>query len=253
MRAGGRHRCVPSTAQTRSGQASGVGAHRGVAGPIGGEPTRPEQPLAMVDDLDGGRQLVGIHSDDDVLHVLLPPGLDPMWTARWALLLRAGQSLLEPRLVTVIGGLQTDSEPHQNSRWAAAWRAARRTPETESGQTSVLPESSSSRVCGPGAWSERRCPQHANLRPCCLVKNPVEAASATGATTRRRGDLPVRTESVSAVPAAGSNRAGNPGGGAHGGRPPPTGGGVAGRPSPAPLSGRSAPPARARRRDPAEC
>ncbi len=86
----------------------------------------------LVDDLDRGRQLVGIDPDDHVLrvvaHVLLPPVLDPLWTARWALLLRAGQSLLEPRLVTVIGGLQTDSEPHQNSRWAAAWRAARQSP-----------------------------------------------------------------------------------------------------------------------------
>ena len=127
----------------------GVLAHRGVAGPVGGEPARSEQPLVMVDDLDRGRQLVGIHPDDDLLrlfHVLLPPGLDPMWTARWALLLRAGQSLLEPRLVTVTGGPQTDSEPHQNSRWAAAWRAARRTTWTESGQTPVLPESSSSRL-----------------------------------------------------------------------------------------------------------
>ena len=74
----------------------------------------------LVDDLDRGRQLVGIDPDDDLLHVLLPPVLDPMWTARWALLLRAGQSLLEPRLVTVTGGPQTDSEPHQNSRWATA-------------------------------------------------------------------------------------------------------------------------------------
>ena len=44
------------------------------------------------------------------------------------MLLRAGQSLLEPRLVTVTGGTQTDSEPHQFSRWAAAWRASRRSP-----------------------------------------------------------------------------------------------------------------------------
>ena len=102
--------------------------HRGVAGPVGGEPTRPEQLLVLVDDLDRGRQLVGIDPDDDLLHVLLPPVLVPMWTARWALLLRAGQSLLEPRLVTVTGGPQTDSEPHPNSRWAAAWRAARRSP-----------------------------------------------------------------------------------------------------------------------------
>jgi hypothetical protein len=55
-----------------------------------------------------------------LIHVLHPPVLDPMWTARWALLLRAGQSLLEPRLVTVTDGPQTDSEPHQISRWAAA-------------------------------------------------------------------------------------------------------------------------------------
>src|SRR3954465_5820704 len=33
-------------------------------------------------------------------------------TARWAVLLRAGQSPLEPRLVTVPDGLQTGSEPH---------------------------------------------------------------------------------------------------------------------------------------------
>lgn len=107
-------------------------AHRGVAGAIGGEPPRSKSLFVLVDDLDRGRQLVGIDPDDDALrmlpHVLLPPVLDPMWTARWALLLRAGQSLLEPRLVTVTGGLQTDSEPHQISRWAAAWRASRRSP-----------------------------------------------------------------------------------------------------------------------------
>src|SRR4051794_21310242 len=33
---------------------------------------------------------------------------------------QAGQSLLEPRLVTVTDEPQTDSEPHQISRWAAA-------------------------------------------------------------------------------------------------------------------------------------
>ena len=42
-------------------------AHRGVAGPVGGEPTRAEQLLVLVDDLDRGRQLVGIDPDDDVL------------------------------------------------------------------------------------------------------------------------------------------------------------------------------------------
>jgi len=55
-----------------------VGAHRGVAGLIGAEPTRAEQFLVPVDDLDRGRQLVGIDPDDHVLHVPLPPVLDPM-------------------------------------------------------------------------------------------------------------------------------------------------------------------------------
>jgi len=49
-------------------------------------------------------------------------------SARSAVLLRAGQSLLEPRLVTVPGGLQTDGEPHRTSWWPAAWRASRRAP-----------------------------------------------------------------------------------------------------------------------------
>ena len=55
----------------------GVLAHRCVAGPVGGEPARAQQLLTLVDDLDGGRQLVGIDPDDDVLHVLLPPVLVP--------------------------------------------------------------------------------------------------------------------------------------------------------------------------------
>jgi len=49
-----------------------VPQHRRVAGLIGREPTRAEEPLAVVDDLDRGRQLVGIDPDDDLLHVLLP-------------------------------------------------------------------------------------------------------------------------------------------------------------------------------------
>jgi hypothetical protein len=42
------------------------------ASPVGAEPSRSEQVLVMVDDLDRRRQLVGIDPDDDVLHVLLP-------------------------------------------------------------------------------------------------------------------------------------------------------------------------------------
>ena len=90
----------------------GVGPHRRVAGLVGGEPSRAEQLLVLVDDLDRRRQLVGIDPDDDLLHALLPPVLVPIGTARWALLLRAGQSPLEPRLVTVPGGPQTEREPH---------------------------------------------------------------------------------------------------------------------------------------------
>ena len=56
----------------------------GVAGPHGREPARAEQLLLVVDDLDGRRQIVVIHPDDDVvvvgpaaLHVT-PPVLVPM-------------------------------------------------------------------------------------------------------------------------------------------------------------------------------
>jgi hypothetical protein len=98
------------------GPAVDVLAHRGIADTVGGEPTRAQQPLVVVDDLDRRRQLVGIDPDDDMLddlcHVLLPPVLIAKWTARWALLLRAGQSLLEPRLVTVTDETQTEREPH---------------------------------------------------------------------------------------------------------------------------------------------
>jgi hypothetical protein len=52
-------------------------AHRGVAGLVGGEPSRAKPLLVIVDDLDGGRQLVGIDPADDVHHVLLPPVLVP--------------------------------------------------------------------------------------------------------------------------------------------------------------------------------
>src|SRR6476660_3693947 len=82
--------------------------------------------------------------------MLLPPVLVPMRTARWALLLRAGQSLLEPRLATVTGGPQTDSEPHQFSRWAAAWRAARRSPGPSLARHRPYRDSSSSRVRSAG-------------------------------------------------------------------------------------------------------
>jgi hypothetical protein len=45
-----------------------VRAHRCVPALVGGEAARPEQVFLSVDDLDGGRQLVGIDSDDDLFH-----------------------------------------------------------------------------------------------------------------------------------------------------------------------------------------
>lgn len=42
-------------------------AHRGVAGPVRGEPARPQQLFVLVDNLDRRGQLVGIDPDDHVL------------------------------------------------------------------------------------------------------------------------------------------------------------------------------------------
>ena len=93
------------------------------SGLVGREPPRAEPLLVFVDDLDRRGQLVRVDPDDDLLHVLLPPVLVPIGTARWAVLLRAGQSPLEPRLATVPDGPQTESEPHPEAGWAAQMRA----------------------------------------------------------------------------------------------------------------------------------
>ena len=116
-----------------------VGPHRGVAGLVGSEPASAEELLVLVDDLDRGRQLVGIDPDDHVLHVLLPPVLDPTWTARWALLLRAGQSPLEPRLDTAPGGERKPIESHTHIAEVGS-REESLPPSTwtESGRTPVL-------------------------------------------------------------------------------------------------------------------
>src|SRR5207342_739572 len=81
---------------------------RGITGLVGPEPPRPQQLLTTVDDLDRDRHLVGIDPDDHVLHGTTPALLEPVkGTARWAVLLRAGQTPLEPHLVTVAGGSQS--------------------------------------------------------------------------------------------------------------------------------------------------
>ena len=125
---------APSTAQTRSGHAFAyftIAAYpaRSVANrPWPSLRSRSSTTSIVADSLWGSTPMTTCSTSAPLLHVLLPPALDPTWTARWAVLLRAGQSLLEPRLVTVTGGPQTEREPHQNSRWAAARRAARRSP-----------------------------------------------------------------------------------------------------------------------------
>jgi hypothetical protein len=91
-----------------------VDPHRGIPDPVGSEPAGAEQSLVSVDDLDGGRESVGIDPDDHLRHSVLLIHLVPIGTARWAVLLRAGQSPFEPRLVTVPDGLQTGREPHPN-------------------------------------------------------------------------------------------------------------------------------------------
>jgi hypothetical protein len=49
-----------------------VAPHRCVAGLVGAEPTSAEQLLVSVDDLDRGRQLVGINPDDHLRHHTSP-------------------------------------------------------------------------------------------------------------------------------------------------------------------------------------
>ena len=54
------------------------------------------------------------------------------------MLLRAGQSPLEPRLVTVPDGLQTEREPHP-TRVGSRKESLPPDTWTESGQTPILP------------------------------------------------------------------------------------------------------------------
>ena len=69
-------------------------------------------------------------------------------TARWAVLLLAGQSLSSHASSTVPDGLQTGREPHQH---LVGSREKSPPPDTwtESGQTPILWQSSSSRESAP--------------------------------------------------------------------------------------------------------
>ena len=78
-----------------------IASHRGISRVVGGEPARPEQPFwwsrtsMVADSLWGSTPMI------TPLHLLHLAFVVPIGTARWAVLLRAGQSPLEPRLVTV--------------------------------------------------------------------------------------------------------------------------------------------------------
>ena len=65
------------------------------------------------------------------------------------MLLRAGQSPFEPRLVTVPDGLQTERESHLKQQVGSRMESPPSGTWTESCQTPILWQSSSSRVCAP--------------------------------------------------------------------------------------------------------
>jgi len=59
---------APSISQIRCGHALHITAHLRIAGLVGAEPARPEQPRVRVDPLDRCRQLVGVDPDDHFSH-----------------------------------------------------------------------------------------------------------------------------------------------------------------------------------------
>jgi hypothetical protein len=100
-----------STAHVHSGERD-VLAHRGIPGLVRGDAAGRDHRLLVVDDLDGGRQRVGI----DPLNTLAitRPGFRRRSRVRAgrALLLRAGQTPLETHAGTVTGGKPTENELH---------------------------------------------------------------------------------------------------------------------------------------------
>jgi hypothetical protein len=122
-----------------------VSTRRGIAGLVGAEPPARQQPFSVVDDLDGRRQLVGIDPDEHPRHRQTPRLIGPAVGAGRALLLRAGQSLREPRPPRWTVGRRPE-ESHTRHGWAAAMESNPPTTWTECGRTPALPESSNSRV-----------------------------------------------------------------------------------------------------------
>jgi hypothetical protein len=78
--------------------------HPLVAVLVSAEPSGTQDVFPMVDDLNGGRPFVGVHADDHWSHADSPRRGKGWYQARWAALLRAGQTPLEPHSATVLDG-----------------------------------------------------------------------------------------------------------------------------------------------------
>jgi len=103
-----------------------VGAYRGVAGLVGGEPPGPQEVSVVVDDLDGGRQPVGIDPDDHANRGA-PALLESVGTARWAVL-RGGSPLLSHASSRCPTRRSPDESHVQSTGGQPIERASRRAP-----------------------------------------------------------------------------------------------------------------------------
>ena len=102
-------------------------------------PTRRQHRLPVVDDLDRRRQIVGIDPDEHLRHGSTSPRRGLVGIARRALLLRAGQSPLEPRLVTAPGGSANRKRATPIKLVGSREKSTPPDAWTESGRTPDLP------------------------------------------------------------------------------------------------------------------
>jgi len=109
-----------------------------VAVAVGAEPARREDLLRLVEDLDRRRPLVRIHPDCHLCHdprLLL--AIDSLSTRR-AALLRAGQTPLEPHLVTGARRYARHERATPTSRGQPMRERPRRTPRPQPGQARAV-------------------------------------------------------------------------------------------------------------------
>ena len=99
-----------------------------------------------------------MNPDVQMRHVLLPPVLVPVGTTRWAVLLRAGQSPLEPRLVNGARRAADRSEPHPATGGQPTREPSRRTPgpslarHRSCREVSISPQRRTSRRSVKASW-----------------------------------------------------------------------------------------------------